>query len=245
MLHVDHLGAGRCKNVIAASIALGVSLYIGLHIASAATGKNFYTTFEKRLVSLLPGEKTKASDQKAWVTRLPAIRAELQMWMQNPLIGQFAVEESTGWGGAAEVGFGFHHNAYTSTLAQTGLIGFAGLMMAVYCPIILGFKLVRMKWDRTSTLIGGLGFSCGVIQAVLGMATASFHGYRVAMLIVLVSGIVFRVTDLVRTEQRLAMEAAARPDDLSAFEPVAIGVNDIPDFDDWGRPVGGYQPGYN
>ena len=133
------------------------------------------------------------------------------MWTTNPIFGKgFAAEEALGEEGAIEVGFGFHHNAYTSTLVQTGIIGFAGVVMAVWSPAIIGFRLVRDRWDRTTVIIGSLGVIAGVQQAVLGMATASFNGYRLAMMIGLISGVVFRVREIQLTQMRLARESAAQ-----------------------------------
>jgi hypothetical protein len=122
-------------------------------------------------------------------------------------------------------------------------------MLAIYCPIFIGVRMVRAKWDRATTLIGALGFIAGVQQAVLGMATASFNGYRMAMLIGTISGIVFRVRDIMQTEQRLEAEYGVAHADQRVLAPaLAPADSDIPDFDDWGRPVAGrgnYQPGYN
>lgn len=228
-----------------AMVALSISLWVGLHVASAATGRNFHKTFEDRVVSMLPGQKMKSSDTKAWDTRLPAIKRELGLWLTNPIMGRgFAIEESLGFEGAQAVGFGYHHNSYTSTLAQTGLVGFAGVVMAVWCPIIVGYKMVRDRFDRSSVLIGALGIIAGVQQAVLGMATASFNGYRGAMLIGLICGVVFRVRDLQRTGLAIA-QANGLPYGLDV-EPVTepgpqgFEVIPIPNFDDQGRPLPGY-----
>ena len=64
-------------------------------------------------------------------------------------------QEGTGLDEA--VGYGFHHNAYTSTLAQVGIIGFLGVVLAVWSPVFVGMKLVRASNDRGSMLLGGLG----------------------------------------------------------------------------------------
>jgi hypothetical protein len=235
--------------LVAACAALSFSLWVGLHAASAVTGRNFHATFEKRLMSMLPTERVGESKTKAWDTRLPAIKAELGMWLRSPLIGQgFAIEESLGLSGAMAVGHGYHHNAYTSTLAQTGLVGFTGTIMAVYCPIFIGYKMVRQRYDRATMLIGALGIITGVQMAVIGMATASFNGYRAAMLIGLVSGIVFRTRDLMQTEMRLAREYGYVPGQDQAQRGFPVVTDDdipLPDFDDTGRPIGAYHPEYN
>jgi hypothetical protein len=237
--------------LVLAIAALGMSLWAGLHVASAITGRNFHKTFEDRLISMLPGERLKSSDQKAWDTRLPAMQMEIQMWLSNPVMGRgFAFEESLGLEGAARVGFGYHHNAYTSTLAQTGLVGFIGVVMAVWCPIFLGYRMVRQQFDRGSVIIGALGIIAGVQQAVLGMATASFNGYRMSMLIGLVSGIVFRVREMQLTGMRLTQEYGAPIGiDVEPMpnQPAAQGFDvlpDIPEFDDQGRPISFPPPGY-
>ncbi|MBC8106753.1 MAG: hypothetical protein H7Z14_09205 [Anaerolineae bacterium] len=225
--------------LILAAIALVLSLWIGLHVASAATGRNFHKTFEDRVISLLPSERLKQSDQKAWDTRLPAIQVELEMWLVNPLMGRgFGAQESTGLDSA--VGFGFHHNAYSSTLVQVGIIGFLGVVLAVWSPVFVGMKLVRAGNDRASVLIGGLGIVAGVQQGVLGMATASFNGYRMAMMIGLISGMCFKVRDMQLTALRLNAEYGFMPgyDGTGGAFPVINDALAIPDFDDYGRPVG-------
>lgn len=225
--------------LVLAAIALVLSLWFGLHVASAATGRNFHKTFEDRVISMLPGERLKSSDQKAWDTRLPAIQVELQMWLVNPLMGRgFGAQEGSGLEEA--VGYGFHHNAYTSTLAQVGVIGFIGVVLAVWSPVFVGMKLVRAGNDRGTVLLGGLGIVTGVQQGVLGMATASFNGYRMAMMIGLISGMCFKVRDMQLTAARLNAEYGYGQENQDAV------MNDmlpIPDFDDQGRPLG--YPSYN
>jgi hypothetical protein len=230
--------------LVVIAIALVLSLWIGLHIASATTGRNFHKTFEDRVISMLPGERMKRSDTKAWDTRLPAINVELEMWLTNPLLGHgFAAQEATGLSEA--VGWGFHHNAYTSTLAQVGIIGFAGVVMAVWCPIFIGIKLIRAaNDDRGAILLGGLGIVTGSLSAVLGMATASFNGYRMAMMIGLICGMCFKMRDMQLTAARLNAEYGYDPAEYQGVE-LPGAMNDmlpIPDFDDYGRPVG---PSYN
>jgi hypothetical protein len=156
--------------------------------------------------------------------------------------------------GAASVGFGFHHNAYTSTLAATGIAGGVGICMAVWGPILLGWRMVRDRFDKASLLIGALGIIAGVQQGILGMATASFNGYRLAMMIGLISGMVYRVRDLQRTGLAFAQQNGLPygPDVEPVIEqfgdPNAVaGYYDalppIPDFDDQGRPLPGYAHG--
>jgi hypothetical protein len=201
----------RLKNAFhlgVVTISLALSLWIGLHLASVVTGRNFHKTFEDRVLSMLPGETYKKSDVKAWATRIPAIQLELQMWSQNPIMGRgFAYEESTGRN--AEVGAGFHHNAWVSTLTQTGVFGFAGVGMAVLCPFFVGLRMIRANTDRVSTLIGGLGVMVSAQQATIGMAAPGFGGYRMAMLMGLVTGVVFRVREIQLTRMRVAAEYEA------------------------------------
>jgi hypothetical protein len=188
-----------------------------MYVVSSVTGKNFNKLLSDRFATMLPGAQDDPRQAKAWDTRVPAIKKELEMWITNPIFGKgFAAEESLGEEGAIEVGFGFHHNAYTSTLVQTGIFGFAGVVMAVWCPAIIGYKLVRDRWDRTTVIIGSLGVIGGVQQAVLGMATASFNGYREAMLIGLICGVVFRVREIQLTEMRLAREAGVEDEHFEA-----------------------------
>ncbi|CAN5715332.1 hypothetical protein BH09PLA1_BH09PLA1_34760 [soil metagenome] len=221
--------------------ALVISLYAGLHVASAVTGRNFHKTFDDRVASLMPGERVRTSDQKAWDTRLPAIQLELQMWLTNPLMGKgFGAQEASGL--ASDVGGGFHHNAYTSTLAQVGLFGFIGVVLAVWSPVFVGMKLVRSGTDRGSVLLGGLGIVTGVQQGVLGMATASFNGYRMAMMIGLISGMCFKARDIQLTAARRNAEFGLAPGyHGDAFPVVMNDMLPIPDFDDYGRPIQGHS----
>lgn len=229
--------------LVMVTLALVLSLWAGLYVASAVTGRNFHKTFEDRLMSMLPGERLKASDQKAWDTRLPGMIVELEIWMTNPISGKgFAIQEATGRG--EDVGYGFHHNAYTSTLAQTGIFGFVGVCIAVLGPIVVGMQLIRHgRGQRAAMLVGALGIVAGVQQGVLGMATASFNGYRWAMMVGMISGVCFKVRDMQLTAQRLAAEYGNDPAYQGEGFPVMNDMLPIPDFDDYGRPLPG--PGYN
>jgi hypothetical protein len=199
------------------SISLVLFLWGALHAASLATGRNFHEAFEKRVMSMLPGDQQSASAPKAWATRVPAIMVETQMFLQSPLIGNgFAAEEATGRD--AEVGMGFHHNSWTSTACQTGIFGLIGVFLAVCGPAIIGYKMIRAQTDKVSTLIGAAGVVCGVQQAFLGAATAGFNGYRVAMLIGMVAGVVWRVREIQLTQMRLAAEYEAGYGDAYAAE---------------------------
>jgi hypothetical protein len=194
--------------MIFVSLALLLFLWGGLHLASVVTGRNFHDAFEKRIMSMLPSDSQTSSTPKAWDTRLPAIKVELEMWMHSPLIGNgFAAEEASGRGD--EVGGGFHHNSWTSTLCQTGIIGFIGCFIAVCGPIFVGLRMIRAQTDRVCTLIGACGVVCGTQQAFLGAATAGFNGYRLAMLIGMVCGVVFRCREIQLTHMRLAAEYEA------------------------------------
>ena len=197
-------------------------------------------------MSMLPGERLKASDQKAWDTRCPASWRSLRSGAPAPLFGRgFAIQEAGGK--SAEVGYGFHHNAYTSTLAQTGSIGFVGVLTAVWGPVFVGMKLIKHgKGNRAAMLIGATGIVAGVQQSVLGMATASFNGYRMAMMIGMVAGICYKVRDMQLTA------AASKPNSATAGlhnDGYPVVLNDmlpIPDFDDQGRPIGyPSHPSYN
>src|SRR4051794_17058676 len=167
----------RIKNafyLLGITISLGISLWIGLHFASVVTGRNFHKTFEDRVISMLPGERFKNSDAKAWDTRIPAINLEMSFWMENPIMGRgFAYEESTGRN--AEVGYAFHHNSWIQTGVQTGIFGFAGVAMAILCPVIIGLRMIRLNTDRVSILIGAAGVLGGAHQAILGAATAGLR----------------------------------------------------------------------
>jgi len=191
------------------SIALVLFLWGALHAASLATGRNFHEAFEKRVMSMLPGDSQSSTAPKAWATRVPAIIVETQMFLQSPLFGNgFAAEEATGRG--AEVGEGFHHNSWTSTACQTGLPGLTGVFLAVFAgPVIIGYKLIRANTDRASTIIGAAGVVCGVQQTFLGAATAGFNGYRAAMLIGTICGVVLRVREIQLTHMRMAAEYEA------------------------------------
>jgi hypothetical protein len=92
-------------------------------------------------------------------------------------------------------------------------------------------------------LVGALGIVAGVQQGTLGMATASFNGYRWAMMIGMISGVCFKVRDMQLTAARLAAEYGNEPAYQGEGFPVMNDMLPIPDFDDYGRPLPG--PGYN
>lgn len=228
--------------MVGVSLALVGFLWGGLHTASLVTGRNFHEAFEKRIVSMLPGDQQSSSAPKAWATRVPAIMVELEMWSHSPLIGNgFAAEEASGRGD--EVGGGFHHNSWTSTLCQTGIFGFVGCFLAVCGPIFVGAKMIRANTDKISTLIGACGVVCGTQQAVLGAATAGFNGYRTAMLIGMVCGVVLRVREIQLTRMRLAAEYEAGYGYDDQFAGATGGIDAAQGYDYPSAPeagLGGY-----
>jgi hypothetical protein len=170
---------------------LVVSMVMAVGAYSRLTGKDFGEYISQRLQTLLPGEE--GVSKKAWDTRLPGAKRELEIWMQNPLMGQgFGIqmeEEQTGMSTGAG---GMRHNVWTASLAESGIFGLLGYTLPPIAAMVLGYRLVRQSPDKGMLYIGALGAVVGFSALLYSVMTLSINVQRHAMPLGLICGMVFR-----------------------------------------------------
>jgi len=199
---------------------LGVSLLAMSAVISQVTGRDFKSyVIEKRVKQLLPAydEETKTT---VLATRLPGILAELQLWLESPLIGQgFAIgtayEDQMG-----ARGMGMNHNVWTSALSQMGPVGFLGYVVPVIGCTIVGFRLWRDQTEPNIALLGALGAITGVISFLWASISMTINQQRLAIVVGLMFGIIFRCRAMQLTLVRQQAEAGYA-DDPAGYEPMA------------------------
>jgi|SRR5688572_8306399 hypothetical protein len=179
-----------------------------LWVGDQLIGRNFSGKVGKHVESLLPGERT-GSDEKAWDSRLGGITAELAIWLRNPLMGQgFGTGETQFLSGRVSGGYvSIKHNSFTSTLAETGMFGFAGLMMLLGAMMLVGFRMVHDRTSPDYVLIGALGFFGGVVfflrcAATMGITSRAAIGFGI------VGGALIRAREIQETEVAMAQQGA-------------------------------------
>ena len=155
-----------------------------------------------RLHSFLPDDQ--AYTARAWDSRMPGMWIDLAICAEYPLLGGgFGVHEahSMRTGESAST----RHTPWTSTLAESGVIGLAAFALAVGGMIVLGTRLARTGLDRWMMLLGA-GVACqGVSAFILGWVSLSWNSPRQAIMLGLLLGLVLRCRELA-----LAMEANQR-----------------------------------
>jgi hypothetical protein len=189
-----------------AMIALGASLWIGMYLASRVTGANFFDRMSHRITTILPTGDGSKKDA-AYLTRISGTLSELRLWLHNPLMGQ-------GFGAQVveldRVGYtvsGFYHDTWTSTLCESGLLGFAAIATFIGGVIVVGRRLVRDGAGDGFVLIGALGVITGCHFIVHGLATFSFNFQRTGLVLGIIVGVVLRA----RAMQRTILESAYDP----------------------------------
>jgi hypothetical protein len=198
---------------------------------------------EKRVISILPGEHDGVASASA--TRLVGTMQELKFWSESPVWGKgFGIQSTNALGDWEAFAAGFRHNTWTSTLAETGLLGFAGMILLCLGQIVVGARMVRARVDRRAVLVGAAGVVTGTHFIVHGLCTMSFNVLRVAIPLALTFGVVMRVRAIERTlasaYSGYLPEAGEADDqlrplmDLDSYAPAA----DYPYDVDQGQPVG-------
>ena len=189
---------------------IAVFLWAGLVFASAVTGRDFEKQMYDRVLSMLPvdnpGTETR---RKAWDTRLSATLKELEWFARSPLIGQgFGVHETKqAMLGRREME-GLRHNTWSSTLAETGLVGFSAMACVVFGTIVVGRRMARDAIDPQQAIMGALGVITGSHYLFHGLATMSFNQMRWAIPLGIICGVVLRARALQLTQLRIAYETA-------------------------------------
>jgi hypothetical protein len=208
-------------------IVVLVFLVFMVHVVSSMTHRDFDQYVTDRLESLLPTERKTSKETKAWDTRTDSIKAELDMWLDSPLLGRgYGIQEDlvgqgkvTNWGA-------FHHNGWCSILAQTGIIGLAGFMICLVGMFVIGRKVVFMAPTKGMRLIGAMAVmgACYEFAEVLGaMAWTS----RFALFNGVICGMAFRCYDMmeaVTIEQKLS--GGDQHEEMP--EPLPLDVEHVP-----------------
>ena len=164
---------------------------VGVLAVSLMTGRDYGSYVENRLVSLLPGEEAAFRPAaKAWDTRLPSAGRELILWSSSPIFGRgFGIGDlddlATGY-------HGYHHNVWTSTLSETGIIGLAGMLVVVFGTIVIGQRLAKDRGGRPYVLTGALAAITGVAALLAGTMTMSINTQRQALSLGLIFGLALR-----------------------------------------------------
>src|SRR5258706_1339549 len=140
---------------------LMICLLLGVSFASRFVGRDISERLTQRVMTLLPGRgDDEYGHSKAWDSRLPGAKRELELWVESPVIGN-GFGYTIGRGLESE-GVAFFHNVWTSSLAMLGLVGFGTYATPVIASIVVGRRMVRQAVDKGSMLIGGIGVTGGV-----------------------------------------------------------------------------------
>ena len=175
-----------------ATVGLVLALWGGLAAVSTLTGRDWTAAMEERTLTLLPGER-QATERKAWDTRLPGAMRELELFASSPLWGrglgiQDAEESRHRYGDES-----WRHNTFTSFMAETGVLGLSGILVALVSMGSAGWRLRRHR-ARGISMVGSLGVIAPVFYAVLGLGTMSFNQMRWAIPLMLTFGVVMRAS---------------------------------------------------
>lgn len=197
------LGKIAIRSLILVPLGFGC-LYLGLFLASHATGRDFFDRFNQMLISMMPWAERGIHGGKAWDSRLPSILIELKMWATSPVWGNgFAAQAAMVAQGGWDAG-GFYHNAWSGTLATTGLLGFTALVLTMGAPIVIGYRMVKSRLDRPTMVMGGLAYIVGINGVVTATCTMIFTT-RGALIFALIAGMAFRARAM--AEATAAMRA--------------------------------------
>jgi O-antigen ligase len=186
---------------------LGLAIYAGMYAGSRITGRDVVGKMHARLLSMLPGDRP-GTPKKAWNTRLPGTFAELRMFASSPIIGGgFGVQDTPEM--EPYVAIGLRHNTWSSTLCETGLIGFSAFAVMVGGMMIAGWRMTRDRLDATTVVVGAFGFITGATFIMLGLATMSFNQVRGGLPLFIVAGVVLRTRAMQLTQKRILAEERA------------------------------------
>lgn len=183
------------KIILTGTVCAGLLLVAGIatSIVQTETNRDFGGWVQKRLQSMLPDDTS--NEHRAWDTRTPGLVYDLNLWLHSPLYGGgFGIHEAN----ALRTGnfVDFRHTPWTSTLAETGLIGFAAYATLIGGMIILGTRLARTAPDRWMMLLAAAIACHGIVSFIFGCFTFSWNLPRPALTLGLFGGLIFRCRDL-------------------------------------------------
>jgi hypothetical protein len=201
----------RMRKFIRSIVFLPILLFAcwgALWVGDQIIGRNFSGKVTDHIMSLLPGERY-MSTEKAWDSRMGGIGAELKIWLRNPLMGQgFGCGETAFLGGQTSgVNVSIKHNSITSTLAETGVAGLAGLLTLLFAMMLIGFRMVHQRTDTESVLMGALGFFGGLVFLMRCVATMGLTS-RAAIGFGIIGGMLIRAREIQETQLAMAQQSA-------------------------------------
>jgi len=209
-----------------ASAILCASIAMALYLASHLSGQDFFAKMGRRVGTLLPSDRS-GEAPKAWVTRVGGSLEELRLWLHNPLTGNgLAIQALDAPSVSESVRSGFYHDTWTSTLAQTGLLGFAAMAAVVGGCIVVGRRVIRDEVDYSFMLVGALAVATGSFFAVEGLTSYSFNQQRWAIVLGMTFGAVLRVRAMQLTFIKSRSERLTQPntDDASVATEAELAV---------------------
>jgi hypothetical protein len=142
--------------------ALVVVLSMSAVAYSRASGRNFDEYVKTRVLSMIPGVDV-GHENRPWETRIPGIVAELQMWMTSPVFGRGFGCQNVLAERYVNGTIGFRHNVWTAGLAEGGLPLLAGYLMPCVFSIVIGWRMVKERWDRVTVMIGAIAAMNGLL----------------------------------------------------------------------------------
>lgn len=209
-----------------------VFLWVGLILASMVVGRDFESRMADRVRSMLPGQQGGVR-VTAWDTRLQGIQKELAIWRRSPLVGGgFGATDVLKFRYGDWAGLSYKHNSWTSTLAESGLPGFAAVSCLVFGMIVVGRRMARDGVDRGYVLIGALAVITGTFYAMHGLATQSFNQMRWGIPLAIICGVALRARAMQLTHLRVMQQDAAAQQQFGYDQPSSYGY----DYDDRSSP---------
>lgn len=130
------------------------------------------------------------TQNRAYDSRLPGIENELRQWSEGNLL----FGSGFGWERRDLAAEGAKHNVWSSTLAETGILGVVAYLVALYAMFSLGRRLAlddRYPLDRR--VLGAFAGASGLFHFVHGSLTLSFNTLREAVVFGLTLGIAARL----------------------------------------------------
>jgi hypothetical protein len=167
---------------------------------------------------------------KAWDSRLPGMKAEMQMFLSNPLFGGgLAVQD----GASVDEGTrsSLRHCSWTAAAAEQGIFGVAAAGLMVFGTGIIGRRMIRTRVDpsvdQTFALVGALGVVACAFFAMQGLTTMSWNQVRYGMPLFIAVGVVLRTRAIQLTYAREVAEYEA---EAAYYDQDALGYAQQQDY---------------
>lgn len=177
-----------------ATLLVGIAAIVSISAISKATGHDYLGYVTQRALSFLPGQDLSPNVNRPWETRMSGIERELALWTQNPLLGRgFGIQEVDQ---VSHLGASYHHNVWTSSLAEGGPVELVAMLCLVFGLMVVGQKVVSAGVDRIYVLVGAMGSSMGVWGFLMSSTTLSLNWQCPAIIVASMLGLLLRVRAL-------------------------------------------------